>query len=558
MTKNYKAVLKSSLVMLVLFAVAGSGVAQAQECIAQVKKSEMVRAEGITEVVGDIEVRCRRPEAADFGFESDIPVKIKLAVVLSTNITSEIDDERIVKLEPDVDGMSSLNYKSGGIDLVAHILTGVGGAFALTNNSIDDSMFGPGELSEDGDMIEWEFDSAEVNFNNDMPGFNLVISGIRANASTVGDGEDIMVNVLVGEERVNAAPLKVADVTTGLAVKAAAVEGLQCSDADAEADPSTAKTATITIQESKDFADAIKSMNPAEAEEEDVDIIAAAKANSDSLVVTFLHIPEGVSVWVPAAVVVGMIDNPDAEGDQSAPARIADPAAFSLSLRHGTRTDGVGDVDDDTMLGQVELTASGAGEVIYNLADTSAEVSEEWVNLPVTFTWESEGDMPALGAGYVLVSFHPVSGVGGVTFDDTKLPRFVESKDSTMVLEIDDCITTLLFPFVTNQEGFDTGLVITNTSSDAGSCTIDPLRRRCSRPVDSDEVASERQTGSRCPHSLREFQGYITATCGFRDAYGFAFLSNGYGAPPSTLAQGYLAVAHFGRLRRPIVQRLLA
>ena len=37
MTKNYKAVLKSSLVMLVLFAVAGSGVAQAQECFAAAK-----------------------------------------------------------------------------------------------------------------------------------------------------------------------------------------------------------------------------------------------------------------------------------------------------------------------------------------------------------------------------------------------------------------------------------------------------------------------------------------------------------------------------------------
>ena len=31
MTKNYKAVLKSSLIMLILFAVAGSSVAQAQE-----------------------------------------------------------------------------------------------------------------------------------------------------------------------------------------------------------------------------------------------------------------------------------------------------------------------------------------------------------------------------------------------------------------------------------------------------------------------------------------------------------------------------------------------
>ena len=38
--KNYKAVLKSSLVMLVLFAVAGSGVAQAQECLARAKTSQ--------------------------------------------------------------------------------------------------------------------------------------------------------------------------------------------------------------------------------------------------------------------------------------------------------------------------------------------------------------------------------------------------------------------------------------------------------------------------------------------------------------------------------------
>ena len=35
--KTYKAVLKSSLVMLVLFAVAGSGVAQAQVCQARAK-----------------------------------------------------------------------------------------------------------------------------------------------------------------------------------------------------------------------------------------------------------------------------------------------------------------------------------------------------------------------------------------------------------------------------------------------------------------------------------------------------------------------------------------
>ena len=164
---------------------------------------------------------------------------------------------------------------------------------------------------------------------------------------------------------------------------------------------------------------------------------------------------------------------------------ILDPAAFSLVLREGTRTDGVGDIDEDTMMGAVELTTAGAGEVIYNIgtsgwshdgyvASTDNTVNEEWVKLPVTFVWESGGDMPvAIGGGYVDVSFHPVSSLGGVSFDDSKMPRFVASNDPVMVVEIDDCITTLLFPFVTNRFGFDTGIAITNTSAEAGSCTID-------------------------------------------------------------------------------------
>ena len=42
----------------------------------------------------------------------------------------------------------------------------------------------------------------------------------------------------------------------------------------------------------------------------------------------------------------------------------------------------------------------------------------EWAYVNVTFEWESEGDMPALGKAYVLVSFVPVSTEMGDTFDD--------------------------------------------------------------------------------------------------------------------------------------------
>ena len=84
--------------------------------------------------------------------------------------------------------------------------------------------------------------------------------------------------------------------------------------------------------------------------------------------------------------------------------------------------------------------------------------------MEITFTWEA-GE-PPLDMGTVTVSYHPV------TDDVTKRPRYV-SGPTNDVITIEDCTTTLLFPFVTNQLGFNTGLAITNASEGSGSCTID-------------------------------------------------------------------------------------
>ena len=68
----------------------------------------------------------------------------------------------------------------------------------------------------------------------------------------VGDGEDIMATVMVGDTVIKqSAPLKLADVTEGLVVKADVAAGLQCADTDDA-------MAVITIQEG--FVDAIVSM----------------------------------------------------------------------------------------------------------------------------------------------------------------------------------------------------------------------------------------------------------------------------------------------------------
>ena len=83
----------------------------------------------------------------------------------------------------------------------------------------------------------------------------------------------------------------------------------------------------------------------------------------------------------------------------------------------------------------------------------------------LTFKWAAGA--PPLTSGTVTVSFYPV--------DDEKSPRYAAGPTMD-VLVVDDCVTTLLFPFVTNMYGYDTGIAITNTSSGGGMCM--PLVRR--------------------------------------------------------------------------------
>ena len=63
--KVQKAVLRNSIVMLSLFAltVASSGVAQAQECFAFQSGANTVRAEGITEAVGEHPIAVQGPRS---------------------------------------------------------------------------------------------------------------------------------------------------------------------------------------------------------------------------------------------------------------------------------------------------------------------------------------------------------------------------------------------------------------------------------------------------------------------------------------------------------------
>ena len=476
MKEFQKPVWRSGLVMLSLFAaaVAGSGVAQAQECIAR-GTSVTARAEGITEEVGTIELRCA--ELTGLGFGS--PTELEITVELNTRITSVIDDDRLVQ---------GLTYT------------------ALSGTGVTDTDFTGAKLSEDGTTIAWEITSADVNLGGtNTTGFQVTIGGIKANASTVGDGEDVTAVVSVAGTAVHSRSLKLADVTTGLVVKVDKADTLQC-ETDAESEP-----ATITIQEG----------------------FAISITDTNEFVVSFIGIPEGVTVKVPeteAALTAG--------GDVTAEMATA---SFGLMLKSDTRASGV-TVEDG--VGTVDLSSFGSGEIVYEVIDgtTADDVADERVDLTVTFEWGA-GDVT--DSGEVAVSFDPVSTMGGDTFatDGAPAERYVASGSHT-VIDVSSCLTTLLFPFVLHQSGFDTGIAISNTSSESGSCTINYHGAGGPDPHESPFIAGGGQLIFTLSSTVDTtgFRGYLVAVCDFRKAYGFALILDGFGMRASTLAQGYLAV----------------
>jgi hypothetical protein len=103
-----------------------------------------------------------------------------------------------------------------------------------------------------------------------------------------------------------------------------------------------------------------------------------------------------------------------------------------------------------------------------------------------------------------------------------------------------------VFPFVLNTGGFDTGLAISNTSSDpvgtatqSGICTLSPFGAHAPGPLNTPTIAAGTAYSLLASTAFPGFSGYVFALCNFQFAHGFAFISD-IGA--RNLAMGYLAL----------------
>ena len=262
------------------------------------------------------------------------------------------------------------------------------------------------------------------------------------------------------------------------------------------------------------------------------------------LMARFKDVPSGATLTVPAEVSTG--------------------TGLVACIVPDTDSSGA-DGDPDCEADDYEVGSDGL--VVYEVVEVDgiSYSTQETVEVPVTVDYDVPGP---LGDAMVNGNLAPLSTVKTMSGTAPE-PRFIDNAEDQDAFSIAACRTILLFPFVTNQAGFDTGLAISNTSMDPletvnqdGACSLYYYGNTSGAAGPATQTTPEIPAGGHFVMGLSGgggvydynggftacssgncvaplFQGYIFAICDFQFAHGYAFISD-FGA--RLLAQGYLAL----------------
>jgi hypothetical protein len=154
-------------------------------------------------------------------------------------------------------------------------------------------------------------------------------------------------------------------------------------------------------------------------------------------------------------------------------------------------------------------------------------------------------------------SFAPLSTVTTASSTNNQ-PRFADTSSARTLFNVNACSTNILFPFLTNQVGFDSGVAIANTSTDpfgtapqSGACKMNyygettgggaapAAQTSAVIPSGKTLTATLSSGGNYGVAATPGFQGYVIAQCAFQYGHGFAYISD-VGA--NRIAEAYLAL----------------
>jgi len=553
-----------------------------------------MRAEGITEQAGDVVLTCTGGTVTPLGFQ--IPA-VNITVSLNTNITSRLLSgsnltDAVLLINEPAPGTQSFCPANSSLNQnnCTEFGLGVGGAqgtqtynplfplpaastgFTQTPryNGVQGTLVGNSQVTFFGVPIDPP--GAPVLQNTNAPSLTLRITNIRANASALGAPTGFSTSSVFETVSTSAGFPINNNVQTVGSVRRGLIQGTngtvgafqQCVSR-VLAGFSTVLAETVNFSEG--FATATKLRVPSFFPGGATLSTPGAQLNSESQFVpsgtqggfigggaavgtadfatrvrlTFNAIQTNVTLYVPVTIASNQLAN----GVASEVLTLTSSEAGSFSAVSASSATNV-------PTGFAAFTPT-AGTIVAIYEVTSQAITSpatiETFSVPViaVYTASPSTNVPSLGASTVNVDFAPLSTV--ITAASSPIPRYVPSSTAVNGFSINACTTVLLFPFLSNLAGFDTGLAISATATDpfgtlpqSGVCTLNFYGTAAPAAFVTPTIASGTAYTNLLSTVAAGFQGYMIAQCRFQYAHGFAFITDGFGGPGRGLSQGYLAL----------------
>ena len=578
-------------------------------CVGNAGVPPIVRAEGLTELVGDLVLNCTggTPTAAG----SPVP-QANVQIFLNTNVTSRLvaDPWSEALLMIDEPGAAAQRYCSvnGGC-----AITGVGAA-AGSDGIVDGVDYD--QTSGSGGSVPNVYQGRNAGANSivwlgvpiDPPGTNATrvirITNIRANANQLGVSSTLIptqIVMFVSVTGTTSVPINnpqqtVAFIQPGLSfsTRQAVNSYLQCVSFNSAAATDSSKALTgglgTIVRFSEGFASAFKRRNAAAYVDGDTSptpvdqnvpgaiyntetgflnqtpsIVTGSSANGlaaagladhgTRLMARFANVPAGVVLYASLYPVVTCSDC----GPSSRPAITAVRAATTstLTMARLVTTDANGggsfsrvtgtntsSFDGGAATAPIALN-NGAGMAVWEVLQADPLTSQTYeFGVGVSYVANTSNNLPGLGSATVAGSFAPLSTVTTQSAS-APLPRFADTSSARTIFTISACTTNILFVFLTNQAGFDSGIAISNTSLDpfgtapqSGPCKLNyygettgggaaPAAQTSAVVPAGKQLTAVLSTGGNYGIAATPgFQGYMIAQCQFQYAHGFAFISD--------------------------------
>jgi len=300
---------------------------------------------------------------------------------------------------------------------------------------------------------------------------------------------------------------------------------------------------------------------------------AGVATQGTRLALSFGNIPQGSSIFVPPVIYLYR------QNSTVTPV----PATNTPTVTTGVAVLTVTDANGNTAFSAATTTAnlqqvSSTNLAVYEVL-FSDPASLEQVDIPVVVAYVANlasnppTGLPATGtAATVTAGFAPFYSTSAARQPSATLPvpRFIPGSGALNVFQINKCACNLLFPFVTNILGYDTGIAIANTTTDPGptngfistgpqqgSVTLwfygqgangtAPPASQTSAVIPSGQlmtyVVSTGNSAQNLTNAAAGFQGYVIAQAQFQYCHGYAFITSQGSLPTSAgVSEGYLGI----------------